>query len=228
MHSTPTSQGDAHASVATPDSRLTAVGSDQEGHGICLPDHSPLATPPNMYWDTYDVQAVSFARNFKDLFPVALRVISRIPKNRPRTIVTGPITTGGLGTIELNSAALQKAIALLQAKGFRIFDQFPFQEAMTRMMREWHVQHGHGKYCAALIEDFYGPILEHEDLIHGMIQMPGWESSKGALMEHQIFLSAISLRQGKSSESHYLSITGLPSDWETNLTQPSRPCSAPD
>ncbi|NDE68335.1 hypothetical protein EB052_01875 [bacterium] len=212
---------DAPASATTPTLGLTPVGTDERGHGIHLPDPPALLEPPDIYWDMADVTEMTLARSFKDLFPVALRVIGRIPKDRPRSIVTGAITTGGLGSIELNAAALKKAIALLQAKGFRIFDQFPFQGEMTRMMREWHAQHGHDKYCAALIDDFYRPILEHSDLIHGMIQMPGWESSKGAIMEHEIFTAAIRVRQGQPGESHHLSITGLPVDWETNLLQPS-------
>lgn len=221
-------EDDASASVVTPGLGLTPVGSDKRGHGLHLPDPVSLIAPPNVYWRQEDVVEVSLARSFGELFPVALRVIGRIPKDRPRTIVTGAITTGGLGSIEANSAALKKAIKLLQEKGFRIFDQFPFQEAMTRMMREWHAKHGYDKYCGALIDDFYRPILEYPDLIHGMIQMPGWESSNGAFMEHEIFSSIIPLRQGKSDESHYLSIAGLPADWETNLAQPTRISSVPD
>lgn len=216
------SDSGAPALVVTPAPGVTPVGSDERGHGMHLSDPPPLITPPNPFWTMADVTEMNLARSFKDLFPVALRVIERIPKDRPRTIVSGAITTGGLGSIEANSAAMKKAIELLEAKGFRIFDQSPFQGAMTRMLREWHAQHGHQNYCTALIDDMYRPILEYPDLIHSMIQMPKWESSKGAVMEYEIFSDIIARRRRQGGESHYLSITGLPSDWETNLAQPSR------
>lgn len=187
-----------------------------------MPKSNPLITRPNRYWRMADVRAVDAAQDFADLLPVALRVISRMPLDRPRTIVSGPITTGGEGTVEKNTMALKLAIELLQKKGFNVFDQFPFQDAMTRMLKVWHAKYGHKKYCAKLITDFYGPMLEHENVIHSMIQLPGWRTSNGAVMEFNIFNAALPLRRAANKEVCPLSIAELPGDWKTNLAGPGK------
>lgn len=129
------------------------------------------------YWTSYDHKALREAKDFVDLFHVAQKVIDQIPN--PTVAVSGPISTGGKGSIKENLYFLSASINLLHNKGFNVFDQTPFEEAMKRLREEW----GGEGYCMPLLEDFYKPIFESGN-IQTMYFLPDWESSFGAKWEY--------------------------------------------
>lgn len=111
-----------------------------------------------------------------ELVPLAIAVLGRMPQ--PISMVSGPITTGGLGSREKNIQIFAAAIAALEAEGVSVFNQLPFQDVMAAAWRRWA---GKG-YCMAILDDFYAPLL-HSGKIRKLHFIPGWESSVGARWE---------------------------------------------
>lgn len=130
------------------------------------------------YWTNQDKAALPAATSFSDLAVIAVSVLSRMPP--PISQVCGPISTGGLGSLEKNLAVFDAAIDRLIKQGIVIFDQMPFEDHMFRIMEDgWGTRQNN-----ALLTDFYLPIFE-SGRIARLYFISGWESSKGANWEHQ-------------------------------------------
>ena len=115
------------------------------------------------------------AVSYKELFEIAMTIISAT--YQPLGMVSGPISTGGLGSIPLNIAAMERHIMQLQETGQYIFDQTPFEDAMQRIK-------GTSKgYAQDLLDEFYLPIFE-SGYIKKLFLMKGWQDSTGAKWEH--------------------------------------------
>jgi hypothetical protein len=130
------------------------------------------------YWEAKDWEDLEKVQSFKDLYVIAERVIGRMP--RPIIQVCGPIATGGLGSIEANLNAFNETIMKLQAEGFTIFDQMPYEEPMQKLKTSYP-EAEHLKY---ILDDFYWPIF-NLGLISAFYFMPNWQTSKGATKEHE-------------------------------------------
>lgn len=145
---------------------------------------SPEKVPPEQkimrnhkYWKPEDIAALETANSFAELSEIALRVLKRMPK--PIGQVCGPISSGGLGSIEANLKRFDQTIEELINHGNKIFDQVPFEKYIFRL-----IETGRGtRDQNQLLEQFYLPILE-SGLIDIMYFLPGWESSNGARWEH--------------------------------------------
>lgn len=94
-------------------------------------------------------------------------------------MVCGPISTGGLGTIEANLGRFALAIDGLQARGYHVFSQMPYETALHRI-RDAAV--GHGTYDMNLLEEFYLPLFE-SGYVRRKFFIPGWQTSKGTTWE---------------------------------------------
>jgi hypothetical protein len=116
------------------------------------------------------------SNTFKDLLEVAMMILSTT--NQPVSMVSGPISTGGKGSQELNIFAMQDYIEELYKDGENVFDQTPFEEPMQRIKK--HA----ATYDYALLNEFYLPIFE-SGYIKKMFFMYDWESSIGASWEHE-------------------------------------------
>ncbi|OHA15585.1 MAG: hypothetical protein A3H57_03285 [Candidatus Taylorbacteria bacterium RIFCSPLOWO2_02_FULL_43_11] len=132
----------------------------------------------NKYWtkDIYD--ELEKVNDFEHLFPIGLKVIKKMPQ--PISMVSGPISTGGKGSIEKNLKVFERAIDLLSEKGHNVFHQLPFQGVMIRLGTSWK---GQG-YCMPLLTEFYQPVFE-SGYIKTVHFIPGWEKSFGAKWEHE-------------------------------------------
>ncbi len=129
------------------------------------------------YWSDGDHEAIKKAKDFKDLYLVAERILSRMPK--PIVQVCGPIGTGGLGNPKDNLEAFDSEIKKLQAKGLNVFDQMPFEWPMQAMKFKLEK----GIYPEAILTDFYLPIF-NSGYISEFYFMYNWQTSKGATWEH--------------------------------------------
>lgn len=126
------------------------------------------------------------AKTFEELSLVALRVLERMrakeqKKAHPRKIgmVSGPISTGGLGSPNANIKAFRKTIRHLEQKDYCIFNQMPFENPMWRIIKTPYYQGG-----LQLLTKFYRPIFKsgHIAVIHFM---QNWHTSFGASWEHK-------------------------------------------
>ena len=130
------------------------------------------------YWSIEDFEEVENAKNFKDLYAVADKILKRMPQ--PIVQVCGPIGTGGLGNIEDNLSAFDQTIRSLQSKGFNVFDQMPFEWPMQAMKFKL----SQDVYPEDILNDFYLPIFE-SGFISEFHFMPNWKTSRGANWEHK-------------------------------------------
>lgn len=132
----------------------------------------------NKYWTVADKENLSRAISVAELAPIAIGVIKRMPK--PVGMVSGPITTGGFGSVEKNLEIFAGVIAELQRDGLTVFSQLPFESFFVQVWREWR---GEG-YCMEILEKFYQPVFESGEI--GFVHfIPGWEASFGARFEHE-------------------------------------------
>jgi len=129
------------------------------------------------YWDEKDTQDLDRAESVTELFTIAKRVLSRMPK--PVAQVCGPVSTGGLGSIKANLEALGNTIKNLEKNGVSIFDQTPYDAAMQRIKEKISPT----VYFQGVLTDFNLPIFE-DGGIQRIYFMPDWQSSMGATWEH--------------------------------------------
>ena len=150
------------------------------------------------YWQPEDYAELEKAQTFSDLVPIALRIIKRMPP--PVAMISGPVTTGGRGSIEENLHVLSAAVNQVYEKGISLFDQNPFeakiQEAKTRIVYEG--------YCQPVLDEFYKPIFE-SGLVARMYFLPDWQSSTGARWERA------------ECERLGMEIVDYPQEWLTEL-----------
>ncbi len=92
--------------------------------------------------------------------------------------ICGPMTTGGLGSLEANMKRFAHAIDQARANGRQVFNQIPFQEVIIRVTDH----HAGGAYRMDILTDFYRPLFESK-LITCTLFLPGWEDSTGASQE---------------------------------------------
>ncbi|MBU6415368.1 DUF4406 domain-containing protein [Patescibacteria group bacterium] len=126
------------------------------------------------------------AKTFEDLAVIALRVLKRMHQTErkrahPRNIgmVSGPISTGGLGSPDANIKAMRKTIRKLEQKGYCVFNQLPFEDPMWKIIKTPYYQ---GELH--LLTKFYRPIFKSGfiTIIHVMLN---WNTSFGATWEHK-------------------------------------------
>ncbi len=131
----------------------------------------------NFYTDI-DVENMDKASTFEELAKIAIEIIRRMPQ--PLGMVSGPISHGGAGSIELNLKIFRETIQRLLDGGIIVFDQVPFEKHMRRIGQnpEYYRSDSH------LLNAFYLPVFE-SGLIHTMYFISGWESSSGAKWERE-------------------------------------------
>lgn len=131
------------------------------------------------YWQDHHRERISKAENYKELFLIAENILRAIPP--PVGQVCGPISTGGVGSVEIHVQRFETAINHLLGRGINMFNQIPFQREMFRILSKREADQG---YDHSLLNDFYLPIFE-SGLVHTLYFLPDWESSTGARWEHQ-------------------------------------------
>jgi len=114
----------------------------------------------------------------KRLVKLANQVILEISRNEGPTIqFCGPISTGGLGTVDENLLFLSSAINYAKSKNFYVFDQASYERDLDRIMGK------QGDYDYPILDYFYKPILS-SGKIKALIFLPMWETSTGSNWEH--------------------------------------------
>jgi len=126
-------------------------------------------------------KAIDTAETYEEMLETALDILKNMPQ--PISIVCGPISTGGLGSIEKNLENYEKVINKLCDEGKNIFNQVPFEKAIEKI---------HGKLEGtaweknqSLLDRFYLKIYK-SGIIKKMYFIHGWESSHGAKWEREL------------------------------------------
>lgn len=129
------------------------------------------------YWKDFNNDNLYRATTIKEVFSVALDVLSRMPEKMGQ--VCGPVTSGGIGSVEGNLENLNNQIRKLQEKGVVMFDQMPFEETFHRIIKDESLNQ---KY-ENILTDFYEPLFSL-NRINTLYFVEGWKSSRGANWEH--------------------------------------------
>lgn len=134
------------------------------------------------YWTDEDKADLEQAgASLPKMLEVAIRVAGRMPKGRH--IVSGPITSGGMGSRTANMEVFGRAIERLIAEGKNVFSQTPFEKNMRKFHEYWAGTPKAKEYCWPIIEEFYGPLFD-TGLFSTFHFLHGYESSTGARWEH--------------------------------------------
>ncbi|HBM45619.1 MAG: hypothetical protein UT05_C0005G0049 [Parcubacteria group bacterium GW2011_GWF2_38_76] len=149
------------------------------------------------YWKSSDLEDLEKAKTFEELADIAIRVIKRMPQ--PVVQVCGPMTTGGKSFKE-NMEFFENSIKFLRIKGFSVFNQIAFEEAMHRIVKSDYPP----VYCRELLEIFYGKILR-SGLIKKTFFLPKWWGSRGAIWERMV------------SIHERIEILPFPQDWVSKI-----------
>lgn len=134
---------------------------------------------------TPDIEArAKAAHSFGELGGVGGDVLYRtVDRYGPKVklgMVSGPISTGGLGSMEANLKAFEATVLLLESLNVPLFNQLPFESHMERIA----AREGTDYDPRELLEGFYLPLLT-TGLIGTFYFICGWESSNGARWEHR-------------------------------------------
>ncbi|MDB5225476.1 MAG: hypothetical protein JWL87_428 [Candidatus Adlerbacteria bacterium] len=122
------------------------------------------------------------AESFEELAAVA---VAEMEKFEDAEIVCGPLTTGGLGSMEKNMAAFLAVIDMLKKEGRPIYSQGPYEERIAYLRDRWREHHPSRAqlYCTPILEVLYARIFDAGRIRRAWF-IPGWESSLGATWEH--------------------------------------------
>lgn len=130
------------------------------------------------YW-TGEIQSLAVsAKNFTELSQIGIEVLKTLPEET--IVVCGPVSTGGLGSIEENLKRLNDTVHQFIENGESVFDQTPFEDVIKRLREEQKDADG-----TKTLEEFYLPIFE-SGYVSEMRFLHGWESSVGAKWEHEL------------------------------------------
>ena len=126
------------------------------------------------YWTKKDWRCKKKSKDFDELADVGLRILKRMPQ--PAEMVSGPISSGGLGSIKANLKEFGKYIRCLKKSGINVFDQMPFE-------KELYESRDHAR--DDILNKFYLRLFK-SGLIKKLNFMPKWKSSIGARWERKI------------------------------------------
>jgi len=89
---------------------------------------------------------------------IGIKIINSMPPDLH--LVSGPITTGGVGTVEGNLLVFGRMIEYLaNTAKLNVFSQRPFHEGLVAFHMEWAKTAKPGDYCWPILLDFYAPLF---------------------------------------------------------------------
>ncbi|MDB5188186.1 MAG: hypothetical protein JWO50_706 [Candidatus Kaiserbacteria bacterium] len=140
-----------------------------------------MNTPPSHYTDDHRITSEDLfnASSYEELAQIALGELKSL--GNAVSIVCGPITTGGRGSIKDNVAVFGATIKKLSETNI-LFNQVPYEGSIARLRQIWHNE-GNTGYCMPILDVFYAQLFESGNITKAYF-IPGWESSFGARWEH--------------------------------------------
>jgi hypothetical protein len=133
------------------------------------------------HWKKHHLEAIPTINSCEEMINVALDLLKSMPQ--PVEQVSGPISTGGKGSIQENLKLFEKVNLKLMKEGKNIFYvQIPFEEAIIKIRKNWNLPTYESNQ--RLLDEFYSKIFE-SGLIKRIHFMHGWQSSHGASWERK-------------------------------------------
>ncbi len=134
-------------------------------------------------WYIFKVHNVE---TFEDLAEIAIKILRELDKSgKPIVQICGPISTGGLGSLEKNLTRFEKAIKTATKNGLQVFNQAPFEDTIRRISTKYPKTNG---YCMPILDVFYKKVFE-SGYIKTALFLPDWQGSKGATWERELVTS---------------------------------------
>jgi hypothetical protein len=121
------------------------------------------------------------AENFAELVEIALAEARKFDRLE---VLEGPISTGGLGSIEKNFEFYGKAFKALQAEGHPVFNYAPYEAGIYKLKMRWRADPANTGYCMPILEEFYRPLFDAAPIARAWF-IPGWEESFGSTWAHK-------------------------------------------
>lgn len=128
-------------------------------------------------------------KNYEEIARSMVLELEKFSKENNTNIVQvcGPISTGGLGSVDENIKFFKKSIEKLEGAGYFVFDQTVFEDAMLKIKTS-RMENGLFKfYDWDLLNKCYIPLFESR-LLNKMIFLPDFESSIGSKWEYDMAL----------------------------------------
>lgn len=135
------------------------------------------------HWDAFDLCDRNRARTFSDLAKVAVGMLSRLPPEARLHMVSGPISTGGRGSLQENRRVLGAIIEGLHRQGLPVYSQMPYEDKLVEFAAIWRRRPGNSGYCWPILHEFYEHVFS-SGRISTLHFIPGYETSTGAKWEH--------------------------------------------
>ena len=128
------------------------------------------------YWAPADFEKLKSARSMSECLVLAFEILDRMPQ--PVVMVSGPISTGGRGSVEENTRAFADAIRMTRISGKTVFNQLEFEDKFLEFSKQSEMA-----YYTPILDDFFLPILK-SGKIKQIIFMKDWQSSTGSRWEY--------------------------------------------
>lgn len=129
-----------------------------------------------------DRAAIARCASFEELGKLVASIMKR--HGGPFHVVSGPISTGGVGTREGNLKVFQAVIEYLAEKeGLLVFSQIPFEDKLGELVEAWKKKNPQADYPWPILHVFYDEFFSSGtvDTLHFI---DGFRSSIGAVWEH--------------------------------------------
>ena len=135
------------------------------------------------HWQEVHVQRAKNANGFNELGELVCEVAALMPK--PLFMISGPMTTGGMGSYSKNILLFQHTIDEALLSGVSVFNQTMLEEHLQRLVRVWLAENTHLDYCDHVLTDVYKALLDSGH-INGLYLLPDWHTSRGAKWEREV------------------------------------------
>lgn len=160
------------------------------------------------YWTSVDFEKLGKANTMPELLAIAFSILERMPQ--PIFLVSGPISTGGHGSVAENLRVFADAIRMVRVSGKTVFNQLPFEDkfmelserakavyvkeqssSQPRSAGTWRDESGSNQkgtnafYFTPILDEFFLPILK-SGKIKQIIFLKDWQSSTGARWEYTV------------------------------------------
>ncbi|GEM_PF-1302044 len=158
-----------------------------EWFGNVPTDNKREITMLKQEFDHRQLAALDGASTYAELAKVALGQMNMlvVAWGQKLDMVCGPISTGGLGTKELNLSRFNEAIDTLRSHEYPVFSQMPYEEAIWRIQHQIRTSSGDYSYDYELLEKFYRPVFS-SNFVKKKHFISGWAGSKGSSWEHDL------------------------------------------